>query len=154
MIMPVATSQKHPSPDLAAITTELVDLAEALTRLLTQETALVRALRVKEIGSLQEEKTRLTAAYQKTFKALTTANEGETLPPSLKETLASAGQRLATAVAENELTLRAGKVATERLIGSIVAAVREQLKNSTSYAPQKALPRHSFMTAAAVDRRL
>jgi hypothetical protein len=154
MIMSMATPPKHPSQDLAAITAEMVDVAEALTRLLTQETELVRALRVKEIGALQGEKTRLTAAYQKAFKALTKANEGKTLPPSFKETLASAGQRLAAAVAENEVTLRAGKVATERLIGSIVTAVRDQLKNTTAYSPQQAPPRHGFMTAAAVDRRL
>jgi hypothetical protein len=55
---------------------------------------------------------------------------------------------------DNALALRVGKAATEQLIGSIVAAVRDQLKNTTSYAPQQILPRNSFMTSAAVDRRL
>jgi len=147
-------SQSTPPAALAALTAELVDIAERLTQVLDKETALIRAMRVKEIGPLQADKTDLTALYQQKFKALTTVSDGRSLPASLKERLASSGQRLATAVADNALMLRVGKVATERLISSIVEAVKKQTKTGLSYAPQRNVPRNGFMTAAAIDRRL
>ena len=150
----MAKLQTPPPIDLAATTAELVDIAERLARVLNRETELVRALRVKEIGPLQEDKTRLTALYQKTFKRLTEASSGKALPTPLKERLSISGGRLGKAVADNELMLRVGKVATERLIGSIVDAVKKQKKTALSYAPQAPVPRRSFLTAAAVDRRL
>lgn len=151
--MPPAAAS-HPPTDPARITALLGVLAQRLIEVLARETALVRAMRVKEIGPLQAQKTELTAQYQTMFKALTTAFDGKSLPPAIKEQLAITGQRLSAAVIENELMLRAGKVATERLIGSIVNAVREQKKSTTVYAPKSASPRRSFMTASAVDRRM
>ena len=134
---------------------ELMRLADSLTALLARETGLVRAMRVKEIGPLQAEKARLTAAYQTAFTAFTGAHDAKALPAEIRDALAATGQRLAAAVIDNELALRVGKTATERLIGSIIDAVREQRKSVTVYAPGAASsPRHSFMTAAAVDRRL
>jgi hypothetical protein len=144
-----------PSPaDATRITALLGDLAQRLIEVLDRETALVRAMRVKEIGPLQAQKTELTAQYQTMFKTLTTTYEGKLLPPEIKEQLALTGQRLSAAVIENDLMLRVGKTATERLIGSIVNAVREQKKSITAYAPNNVVPRRSFMTSSAVDRRL
>jgi hypothetical protein len=149
-----AIPEIHLEAELDGMTARLVDLAGRLATVLMRESALVRAMRIKEIGSLQQAKTTLTAQYQTTFKALTSAHDGGSLPPTIKEQLAISGQRLGAAVIDNELALRVGKVATERLIGSIVAAVKKQQKYGLSYAPQRNTPRHTFMTAAAVDRRL
>lgn len=149
-----AARQDHSPDDIAALTAELAELALRLTDVLTRETELVRAMRVQEIAPLQAAKIELTTQYQAMFNALTKTQEKAALPTAIKEKLALSGQRLAQAVMENELALRVGKVATERLIGSIVAAVKEQSKATTSYAPQRATARHTFMTAAAVDRRL
>jgi hypothetical protein len=149
-----AAPQAQPDAEIAGMTARLVDLAGRLAEMLARETALVRAMRIKEIGPLQEAKTALTAQYQTAFKALTSAHDGKSLPAAIKEQLALSGQLLATAVADNELALRVGKIATETLIGSIIAAVKEQKKFGASYAPQSVAPRHTFMTAAAVDRRL
>ncbi len=140
--------------EIQAMTEELAELAGRLTDLLAHESTLVRAMRIKEIGPLQGQKTSLTARYQKTFTALTAAHNGKALPLAIKERLAVSGQRLAAAVAENELALRVGKIATDRLIGSIIAAVKDAQKSTTAYAPRPTTPRHGFMTAAAVDRRL
>jgi len=149
------TSTPHPAgPDLHRLVSDLVDLADRLTTLLSRETSLVRAMRIKEIGPLQDDKTRLTAAYQKRFKELTALHSGRSLSPLVKQRLAVSGKRLADSVVENELALRVGMVATDRLIGSIVAAVKEQRRASLTYAPPRTAPRHAFMTAAAVDRRL
>lgn len=140
--------------DIAALVAQLADLADRLTALLTQETELVRSMRIKEIGPLQAPKTHLTAEYQTAFARLTTARDGKSLPTDLRDLLAVSGQRLATAVAENQLALRVGKTATEKLISSIVDAVRNQQKSVTTYAAKATPQRHGFMTAAAIDRKL
>jgi hypothetical protein len=141
--------------DIPALADALATLADQLTALLMRESALVRAMRVAEIGDLQAEKTALTARYQETFKALVTAHGGQPFAPEIKERLARSGQRLGDAVAENELALRVGRVATERLITTIVAAVKEQQRSASAYAPHHpAAQRRGFMTAAALDRRL
>jgi len=150
----MATQPQACPAELADMTARLVDLAGRLVAVLTHETALVRAMKVKEIGALQDEKVSLTAQYQTAFKALTSAQSGPSLPASVKEQLARSGRRLAETVIENELALRVGQIATDRLIGSIVAAVKKQKRHSLSYAPQQRTPRHTFMTAAAIDRRM
>ena len=149
-----AAPQARPDAEIAGLCARLVDIARRLTDLLARETTLVRAMRINEIAPLQREKTELTAQYQTAFKAMVSLHDGKSLPAAMKEQLAVSGQRLAAAVMDNELALRVGKVATERLIGSIVAAVKEKTKFGVSYAPQRAVPRYTFMTAAAVDRRL
>ncbi len=141
--------------EIPALTEELARLAEGLTALLTRETELVRAMRITEIGALQDDKTNLTALYQKTFKALIAAHNGQPFSLAVKERLAVSGDRLGAAVTDNELTLRVGRVATERLITTIVAAVKEQQKSVTAYTPQQAAgPRRTFMTSAALDRHM
>jgi len=152
--MPETAREAASAKDSAVLTGDLAKLAGQLTDVLTQETALVRAMRVPEIAPLQSQKISLTAEYQSAFKALTKAHEKSPLPTALKAQLAASAERLAKAVMENELALRVGKVATERLIGSIVAALKEQNKATASYARQRAPGRHRFMTAAAIDRRL
>lgn len=154
--MPAAAPSLAPAPrDVSALAAELADLAGRLAGVLAHESALVRAMRIKEIAPLQAEKTDLTARYQKAFKSLGAAANGKPLPAALKQRLAAAAERLAKAVIENELMLRVGRAATERLIGSIVSAVKAQKKASAPYAPhQRAAQRRAFITAAAIDRRL
>jgi hypothetical protein len=152
----MTTAAKSAAAEIPALADTLAMLADRLTALLARESALVRAMRVAEIGELQAEKTALTARYQETFNALVAAHRGAPLPLDIKERLARSGQRLGDAVAENELALRVGRLATERLITTIVAAVKEQQQSAGPYAPPRsaAAPRRGFMTAAALDRRL
>jgi hypothetical protein len=149
-------ASKAPSTnEIPALSENLAGIADRLIELLARETGLVRAMRVNEIGALQGDKTTLTALYQKTFKALIAAHGGKPFARAAKEHLAAVAHKLSAAVKENELALRVGKVATERLITTIVAAVKEEQKSAAAYAPQRSpAPRRGFMTAAALDRRL
>src|SRR5580693_8140818 len=105
-----AAPQAQPDAEIAGMTARLVDLEGRLAEMLARETALVRAMRIKEIGPLQEAKTAPTAQYQTAVKALTSAHDGKSLPAAIKEQLALSGQLLAAAVADNELALRVGKI--------------------------------------------
>ncbi|MGH7032221.1 MAG: hypothetical protein ACREFL_00655 [Stellaceae bacterium] len=140
---------------ISALSEDLAGIADRLAEALSRETELVRAMRVTEIGALQADKTALAALYQKTFRILVAAHGGKPFAPAVKRRLAAVANKLSAAVSENELMLRVGKVATERLITTIVAAVREEQRSSSAYAPQRApIARRGFMTAAALDRRL
>jgi len=155
MIMAETASKAPSAAEIPALSDNLADIADRLIEVLSRETELVRTMRVAEIGALQRDKTALTTLYQKTFKALVAAHGGKPFARAAKERLAALATKLSAAVSENELMLRVGKVATERLITTIVAAVREDQRATTVYAPQRApAPRRSFMTAAALDRRL
>jgi acetylglutamate kinase len=155
MTMTAAPTQAPSADEISALTEELAEIAERLTEILSRETEFVRAMRIAEIDALQAAKTHLTALYQKTLKALLAAHDGQPLSLPVKERLAVSGERLGTAVTENELMLRVGRTATERLIMTIIEAVKEQQKSVTAYAPEgNTGPRRSFMTSAALDRRM
>lgn len=141
-----------PAEDVAMLAGRIIELAGRLAAVLAQETALMRAWRIKEIAPLQAEKTSLTETYQKTFKALTARKGDSEMPAPLKAKLLAAGQSLAASVRENTLALRVGQAAAERLIVAIVAAVNAQRKAAVGYAPQQKTPRRVRPTA--IDRRL
>lgn len=133
----------------------LIDLSDRLTELLEQETGLLQAMRVREIGALQPEKVRLTRLYQKAIAALQRDDApAQPLSEPLKAQLQAAGQRLSAATVENERALRVSHTASERLIGAIVAAIKEQQPSTSGYTPRMAAPRHAGVSGIALDRRL
>jgi hypothetical protein len=140
------------TPAVAALDpAELLDVVRDLTALLERETALVRGHKIKEISPLQADKTRLTQALRKLLKQ---CENGATLPPAAKQKWLALGQHLVTAATDNERALRIGRLATERLIGAVVRAVRESRRPHTSYAPRKSATRDLAVAGVAIDRRL
>ena len=148
---PPATATGDPAFDTAGI----LDLSERLTALLTQETALLKAMRVSDIEPLQAEKLRLTRLYQKAVLALRgDGTSRPALPAPLKSQLAAAGQRLADATAENERSLRVSHAATECLITAIITAIKDQRPSTSGYTSRMAAPRSDRVSGVALDRRM
>lgn len=139
------------APAEAAPGTSLVAIAGELTRLLERETALVRALKIAEIGPLQADKIRLTKALQDALKQL---GPGKTMPPAAKQKWQEAGKKLADAVIANERALRVGRAATERLVATIVAAVTETRRAFRTYLPPRRRVSLRDLAGVALDRRL
>jgi hypothetical protein len=140
-----------PASATAAQGPGLVALAALLADLLERETGLVRALKIAEIAPLQGEKTRLTHAFQKALKQLGgTAN----MPPAIKSQWLVVGRRLSDAATENERALRAGRAATERLIATIVNAVKQSRRPHAVYSPRRGAAREPRIAGVALDRRL
>lgn len=139
-----AVESKNPGADLVAIAVDL-------TRLLEHETALVRAVRIAEIGPLQADKVRLTKALQEALKQFP---PGKALPPAAKQKWQDAGKKLADAVIANERALRIGRLATERLVSTIVAAVTETRRPFRTYAPPRRRAAQRELAGVALDRRL
>lgn len=130
----------------------LIDIAQTLTALLERETNLVRNLQIGTIGPLQEEKLRLTRAFQSGLKALgppETAFAG-----GLRLRWLEVGRRLSAAALDNERALRVGRVATERLIGAVVSAVKQSRKPVAGYTARRVAPRQRSVAGIALDHRL
>lgn len=151
-----ATAPAKPAalPDEIA---KILQVAEGLIVLLDHESMLVRTMRIQEIGPLQTEKVRLTALYQALLRALGgPADEKIALPPAQKAVLVDVGKRLADAAVANQRALKVGQAATDRLIGSIVTAIKQQRPSTAGYNTRKVAPRgvsHSI-AGVTVDRRL
>jgi hypothetical protein len=147
--------QAAPPADLDALSGNLAALARQLAAHLDEETALVRAMRVAAVAERQAEKTRLIGLYEQAFKAFAAAAKGiKNLPEAIRERLVAANRILTAAVGENETMLRAGRIATERLIGSIIDAVKQSQPSTAAYSQKRGAPRHRPLSAVAVDRRL
>jgi hypothetical protein len=154
------TAAPRPANPLAALPPEIariVEVAEGLILLLDHETTLVRTMRIGEIAPLQAEKVRLTALYQGLLKGLGgPANEKVALPPPQKAVLVDVGKRLADAAVANQRALKVGQVATDRLIGSIVTAIKQQRPSTAGYNTRKVAPRSvaNRIAGVTVDCRL
>lgn len=137
-----------PSPTAAdaPAAAALIPLAGELASLLERETVLVRALKIPEIAPLQSEKARLTLLFQKALK--------QSPPSASNKSWLAAGRRLADAATENERALRVGRAATERLIATIITAVKQSRRPLASYAPCKGAPREPRLAGVSLDRRL
>jgi hypothetical protein len=130
----------------AADTAALVAVATELALLLERETALVKALKIAEIAPLQTEKTRLTLLFQKALK--------QSPPSAASKPWVTIGRRLAQAAIDNERALRVGRAATERLIGTVIAAVKQSRRALATYAPRRGRPRDPAIAGISCDRRL
>ena len=125
---------------LAKEETELLSCVSRLIRLLEDETRRLRAMRPKEVESLQTKKDALVDEYRKKLKALTERRAGSggaavagAVASATRKELAAAAQALQTATRENEVALRAAKLATDQLVRSIAAAVLEEQRVREHY---------------------
>ncbi len=148
--MTPAPDQKTAAP-VALDPAQLFAVVHDLTALLERETALVRGLKINEIGPLQPDKTRLTQTLRKLLKQ---CEGGAKLSAAAKQKWVALGERLVAAATDNERALRIGRLATERLIGAVVRAVKESRRPHASYAPRKPALRDPGFAGVALDRRL
>jgi hypothetical protein len=129
--------------------------AMLLATLLDQETQLIHAMKLREIGPLQPEKARLTALCGTIVKSI---DPSAPVAPGLKEKWLAVSKRLGEAAIENEMALRVGHAATDRLVSAIVGHIEGRQKAATGYgrpvharAPAAKRP---LMAGVAVDRQL
>ena len=148
------TILSHQAPTPSA--PELIAVQNALADLLEQETAALKAMRLKDASALKDEKARLTRRYRAQLEELRAKRT--TLPSAQTAehvALLTAATRLAGVAAENERALRAGRAAVERVVAAIAGAVTSSQKRLASYGPPRhAPPRPRAMGGVAIDHRL
>ena len=126
---------------------DLIDTVQNLTELMTKETELLRAMRVKEFATLQEKKLTLVSHYEELTASLG-GDPGfvESLHPRLRRELSDVAQRMHGIMQENEQAISAAREINQRVASTIVDAVLEQrpeasvYSNTGGYQTQKKTP--------------
>jgi hypothetical protein len=137
-------TQPHPQPPTAnapgkppsaeTLVRSVGGLAARLGELMIKETALLKAGRSSDIAALQLAKAELARAYAGRWAQLKAArDELAGLAPNLTEALRQQLDKLTAAAVENEKALRRVHRATDRVLGIIARAIREQQTASTGY---------------------
>ena len=133
----------------------LCAVADELATLLDRETALIRAMRIKEIAPLQADKARLTKLCGTTLQAIDPAAP---VSNAVKEQWRAVSKKLGDAALANEMALRVGHAATDQLVSAIVGHIQKQRSSATGYArPNPIAPgvaRRPSLAGVTIDRSL
>lgn len=127
----------------------VIATVKGLVSVMTREVELLRAMQIKEMSLLQEEKLTLVNAYEQGTSMLKNdPSFMKHLDPLLKKELREVIQQLNVTVKENETALLAAKTNNERLMQAVVEAVQQHTsEKSTSYSPTGVLAAQSAQTA-------
>lgn len=160
-IMPFPARNPLPSArgnDAAAAPSQLPALcaiADELATLLDRETALIRAMRIKEIAPLQADKARLTKLCGTTLQSIDPAVPVSTV---LKDQWRAASKKLGDAALANEMALRVGRAATDHLVSAIVGHIQKEHRSAAGYARPKpiapGISRRPTLAGVTIDRSL
>jgi hypothetical protein len=122
------------APSAETLVRSIGGLAARFSELMIKETALLDAGRTPDIAELQLAKAELARAYAGRWAQLKAARaEMPALAPNLAEALRQQLAKLTAVAAENEKALRRTQRATDRVLGIIARAIREQRTASTGY---------------------
>jgi len=134
----------------------LCAVAHELATLLDRETALIRAMRLKEIVPLQADKARLTKLCGTTLQSIDPAAP---VSNALKDQWRAVSKKLGDAALANEMALRVGHAATDQLVSAIVGHIQKQRASAAGYARPKpvapgAARRPPALAGVTIDRSL
>jgi hypothetical protein len=117
---------------LAATMVRLTDIVE-------RETAALRLPGMPGLAALHEEKARLSQAYAKASAELASdPRRLASVAPRIRAEVRAGAGRLAEALARNEKMLRATTVATDRVLGTVVRALKQRRGATATYARPRA----------------
>jgi hypothetical protein len=129
--------------------------AHELASLLDRETALIRAMKLTEIEPLQADKARLTQVCGATLKAI---DPKAPVATALRDQWRAASKRLGDAAIANEMALRVGHAATDRLVSAIVGHIENRHNAAKGYARPNPVAtgaiRHPALAGVTIDRHL
>jgi len=120
---------------------EIIRLSGQLASLMTEETELLRKMRIAEIEPLQSQKSALAAAYASAITAVGRRPDQVTdAPADLRQSLREATRSLQTALDQNMRAVLAAKTVNERLIRVVSDAVAEMRAPGGAYTANGCAP--------------
>ncbi len=138
----------------------LLQVTSRLIAVLDREVELLHASPSTEFEALQEEKSALTAAYETQTRSLTGHPELlEALQPVLRAELKRVTGRFKSAVAANEVALRAARETTQRVLQAIADELGRNRCDQAGYSAQGSAASSSRRMSGpplsiSLDRRL
>lgn len=123
------------APPSAEELRQVIHIVEDLTAVMSREVELLRAMRVRDFGELQDHKLGLVQAYEKQTEHLRgNPAFAEAIDPLLREELTDVMERMHAVMRENELAISAARSANQRVATAIVKAVEEQQPDTAGYS--------------------
>jgi hypothetical protein len=152
---PLPANAPGEPPSAETLIRSIGGLAARLSELMIKETALLKTGRTSDITELQLAKADLARAYAGRWAQLKAARgEIAGLAPNLAEALRQQLAKLTAVAIENEKALRSVQRATDRVLGIIARAIREQRTASTGYTKTNVPSRRVAGTlGVTLDRR-
>lgn len=127
-----ATDQAPPS---TAELRQIIQLVEDLTGVMSREVELLRAMRVRDFGELQDHKLALVQSYEKQTAGLRSNPAfAELIDPRLRDELTDVMERMHEVMSENEIAINAARSANQRIATAIVNAVQGQQSENGGYS--------------------
>jgi len=137
---------------------EVIQLSNRLAALMSEETALLREMRVSEIALLQDQKSALANAYASAIGAVKRAPGAlSEAPVDLKSALREATRRLQESLDANMRAVIAAKTVNERLIRVVSDAIAEMRSPAGAYTASGVVPSSADAAepvSLAVDHRI
>lgn len=123
------------APPTAEELRQVIHIVEDLTAVMSREVELLRAMRVRDFGELQDHKLGLVQAYEKQTEHLRSDPAfAEAIDPVLRDELTDVMERMHAAMSENELAIKAARSANQRVATAIVNAVQEHQAQGAGYS--------------------
>jgi len=120
--------------DLRPSIDALIEIASKLIALLGRETALLRQMKIREIGALQDEKLTLSRAYEARVRALNKHGDAvDGVEQAIRDELRATVNRFQSAAEANSIVVRAAQTVNQRLMQAIVDAVNELRGRAETY---------------------
>jgi hypothetical protein len=131
---PQAANAAAKPPSAETLVRSIGGLAARLSELMIKETALLKVGRGSDVAALQLAKAELARAYSGRWVQLKAVrDEFAGLAPNLTEAFRQQLDKLTATAVENEKALRRVHRATDRVLGIIARAIREQRTATTGY---------------------
>jgi hypothetical protein len=130
-------SERHieAAPPTAEELRQVIHIVEDLTAVMSREVELLRAMRVRDFGELQDHKLGLVQAYEKQTEHLRRDPAFvAAIDPVLREELTDVMERMHAVMSENEQAISAARSANQRVATAIVNAVHEHKAESAGYS--------------------
>ena len=142
--------------DARKLAEELLDVMSKLLGVVEQETALVRAGKVREAMQLEEQKSTLSGRYVKAIETLRVAQEQlAQVAPELLASLKRHHETFHAMLQINLTVLATAHAVSEGIIRGVNAEVqRRNMPNTYTAAGQRATPGPRHITPLAVSRSL
>lgn len=133
----MSENQPDATPPTAEELRQVIHIVEDLTAVMSREVDLLRAMRVRDFGELQDHKLGLVQSYEKQTEHLR-SNPAfiEAIDPVLRDELTDVMERMQAVMSENEQAINAARSANQRVATAIVNAVQEQQSEAGGYSRQ------------------
>ena len=134
MTLPAASAVKPETASVTHLLTRIIDLIDDLVAVMEEEITLVEKRDRLAHAELLKRKQRLTLDYRASLKTFILEPDLlRKVPDVLRTKARAAGNRLAEASGRNARVIRAIMTASQRLVQSIVAIVKDEVLPSSGY---------------------